>query len=134
MRKRAQNRVGRPAVRNKQTALNLVGRYTWQEKQSMGIHKFLEMVVSSWPEGEPMAITRLQKPDGSHINGPSNAIEGYPSEDNQVMWNCTSQEMIMGGYSYSSGCAGYSSNHTLCHCDSSGTWSCQSHQVNESNC
>ena len=55
----------------KEAALNLVGKYTWQEKQSMGIHKFLSMVVDAWPEGEPIAITRLQKPDGSHITGPS---------------------------------------------------------------
>ena len=120
----------------KEAALNLVGRYTWQEKQEMGIHKFLEMVVDAWPEGEPMAITRLQKPDGSHINGPSNAIEGYPSEDNQVMWNCVSNEIIMGGYEWcqSGTCESYSSNHSLCHCDSAGTWTCISNQQYESNC
>ena len=121
-------------LKQKKAALDLVAEYSWQEKQSMGIHKFLKMVTNAWPEGEPIAITRLQKPDGSHVTGPSIAIEGHPTEDNQVMWNCTSTETIMVGYSYSSGCAGYSSNHTLCHCDSSGNWSCTSSQVNESNC
>ena len=52
---------------NKEAALDFVGRHSWQEKEAMGIHNYIRMLTDLWPPGEPMVITRLQQPDGSHI-------------------------------------------------------------------
>ena len=121
---------------NKEAALDFVGSHSWQEKEAMGIHNYIRMLTDLWPPGEPMVITRLQQPDGSHITGPSIAIEGFPSKDNQIMGNCQSQDIIMGGYTWINygSCDTYGSNHSVCHCDANGNYTCTSSQQSESTC
>ena len=123
---------------NKAAALNLIGNTTWAQVEAMGVKRFIKRITDLLPDREVTNITRLPKHYGSHVNGPSNAVEGFPSEDHNLYDMCYSTYYISSGHSsYSGECTSYISSATMCHCNLDGIWECSEHwssQVTESNC
>ena len=120
--------------KSKQRALEFIGNTTWRQVQSMGIKNYLKQVQALLPKNQkPVTITRLPKSDGSHINGPSNAVEGYPIDTNhELQTNCYSTNIVSSGYHFDS--CSYVASATVCHRDASCNWSCTSSQTYESTC
>ena len=119
---------------SKQKALEFIANTTWSQVQAMGIKNFLKRVQALLPKHQkPITITRLPKSDGSHINGPSNAVEGYPINTNhELQTECFSSEVVSSGYHW--GSCSYVSSATVCHRDAACNWSCTSAQTYESTC
>ena len=123
---------------NIQAALNFVGKTSWTEVQAMGIDNYLQQVTKLLPEGQVFHITRLQQHDGSHVNGPSIAVEGKPSVNDEIMGNCNSTQYIASGYTdyMTDDCNTYQSAATVCHCSCAQAcnWTCGSSNYYESTC
>tara|TARA_R100000152_G_C6733807_1_gene158193 strand:- start:252 stop:644 length:393 start_codon:yes stop_codon:yes gene_type:complete len=129
-------------IRDKKTKTrieNLITNTTWAEKEKMGLKNFVQKLAQlSKNEREGWSYTRLSKPDKSHINGPSNAIEGYPIEtQHQTMDECYSTEYHMyGGSNYWTNgvCETLTSATSMCHKNHACQWSCVSTQIQENTC
>ena len=129
-------------IRDKQTRANvenLITNTTWAEKEKMGLKNFMNQLHQlTKNEKEGWSYTRSSKSNKSHINGPSNAIEGYPIDtQHQTMDECYSTEYHNhsgGSWQNFGNCGSYAATEVFCHKNHQCVWSCISAQYSESTC